>query len=420
MKNIDEIFKNALSSHEAPYKEGAWEAMQAKMNGTPAKSPFPKKWFYGAASIVLIGGLSTLLYFNSSDEKEQIKLTASSSSTNSTITTNDELNSEINTNSSQQKKLDKNLTEINENEAGTVNASSIFHASAIDKAIKTSFDNIYVENQNNQENSDKTKTTVVNTTNEEFKALEIKSKFCLGETVDLYNPNSKLVLISVPGKKSLISLEGKESVSFKAENEGTISILSSTNSTPQTAEVVAPNSRLYINVDAALLYENGIPNMKFEVSGNDAPVTWSTNIKGNSKNDNTLIVHPYQEKVVNVTVQSEDKNGCKVSETIQVPINSAYNLMAMTGFKPNSPDPDVNRFMPFALKERNTPFRMIIIDPKTGAKVFETSDASEGWDGINRTTGELVKEGSIWIWKVILKEPNLGEQAEYSSTITRL
>lgn len=420
MKNIDEIFKNALSSHEAPYKEGAWEAMQAKMNGTPAKSPFPKKWFYGAASIVLIGGLSTLLYFNSSDEKEQIKLTASSSSTNSTNTTNDDLNSEINTNSSQQKKLDKNSTEINENEVGIVNASSIFHASAIDKAIKTSFDNIYVENQNNQENSDKTKTAVVNTTNEEFKALEIKSKFCLGETVDLYNPNSKLVLISVPGKKSLISLEGKESVSFKAENEGTISILSSTNSTPQTAEVVAPNSRLYINVDAALLYENGIPNMKFEVSGNDAPVTWSTNIKGNSKNDNTLIVHPYQEKVVNVTVQSEDKNGCKVSETIQVPINSAYNLMAMTGFKPNSPDPDVNRFMPFALKERNTPFRMIIIDPKTGAKVFETSDASEGWDGINRTTGELVKEGSIWIWKVILKEPNLGEQAEYSSTITRL
>lgn len=420
MKNIDEIFKNALSSHEAPYTEGAWEAMQAKMNGTPAKAPFPKKWLFGAASILLIGGLSTLVYFNSSDEKEKVNLTASSSSSNSSNSVNNDLNSETSTTSTDKNKLAKNSTENNSNEIGTISNSTIFHSSTIDKAIKTSFDKVFIETPNFQDNPEKTKTTVVNTINEEYKSLEIKSKFCLGETVDLYNPNNKVVLVSVPGKKSLITLEGKESVSFKVENEGVISILSNSNNTPQTAEVVAPNSRLYINVDAALLYENGIPNMKFEVTGNDTPVTWSTNIKGNSKNDNTLIVHPYQEKNVSVTVQSEDKNGCKVSETIQVPINTAYNLMAMTGFKPNSPDPDVNRFMPFALKERNTPFRMIIIDPKTGAKVFETSDASEGWDGINRTTGEQVKEGSIWIWKVILKEPNLGEQAEYSSTITRL
>ena len=420
MKNIDEIFKNALSSHEAPYTEGAWEAMQAKMNGTPAKAPFPKKWLYGAASILLIGGLSTLVFFNSSKEKEKSDLTANSTSLNSTNSTENKQNSDLNKTDNKNVIVTDNTTKDKSNSSLTDNSLALINVDQIDNAIKTSIDNTIINNTKKEENPDKTKTAIVNPTSENFKALELKNKFCVGETVDLYNPNNKAVLVSIPGKKSLISLEGKESISIKAENEGTISILSTSLNTPQTAEVVAANSRLYINVDASSLYENGIPSMKFDVSGNDSPVTWSTNVKGNSKNDNTLIVHPYQEKNVSVTVQSEDKNGCKVSETIQVPINTAYNLMAMTGFKPNSPDPDVNRFMPFALKERNTPFRMIIIDPKTGAKVFETTDASEGWDGINRTTGEQVKEGSIWIWKVILKEPNLGEQAEYSSTITRL
>lgn len=420
MKNIDEIFKNALSSHEAPYTEGAWEAMQAKMNGAPAKTPFPKKWFYGAASVVLISGISTLIYFNTTDNKENVKLTTNSTIQNTPNSENKDLTADNSTTSTNKNKLEENSTENKTNQIVSSSSSTIFHTSNIEKAIKTSFDKVFVENTDKQEEPDKTKTSPVASVNDEYKSLEIKSKFCIGEAIDLYNPNNKPVLVSIPGKKSLITLDANSSISVKAENEGTISIVSATSNSPQTSEVVAPNSRLYINVNASELYENGIPSMKFEVSGNDAPVTWSTNIKGNSKNDNTLIVHPYQEKVVNVTVHSEDKNGCKVSETVQVPINTAYNLMAMTGFKPNSPDPDVNRFMPFALKERNTPFRMIIIDPKTGAKVFETSDASEGWDGINRTTGELVKEGSIWIWKVILKEPNLGEQAEYSSTITRL
>jgi hypothetical protein len=394
--------------------------MEAKMNGTPAKAPFPKKWLFGAASILLIGGLSTLVFFNSSEEKENSKLTANSSTLNSTDSPENKQNSSVNKTENEGVILSENSTKDKSNSTLPENSLTIIKADQIDNAIKTSIDNTINNTTKKDENPDKTKTSIVNPTSENFKTLELKIKFCVGETVDLYNPNNKAVLVSIPGKKSLISLEGKESVSIKAENEGTISILSTSLNTPQTAEVVAANSRLYIHVDAASLYENGIPSMKFDVSGNDAPVIWSTNVKGNSKNDNTLIVHPYQEKNVSVTVQSEDKNGCKVSETIQVPINTAYNLMAMTGFKPNSPDPDVNRFMPFALKERNTPFRMIIIDPKTGAKVFETTDASEGWDGINRTTGEQVKEGSIWIWKVILKEPNLGEQAEYSSTITRL
>lgn len=420
MKNIDEIFKNALSSHEAPYTEGAWEAMQAKMNGAPAKTPFPKKWFYGAASVVLISGISTLIYFNTTDNKENVKLTTNSTIQNTPNSENKDLTVDNSTTSTNKNKLEENSSENKTNQIVSSSSSTIFHSSNIEKAIKTSFDKVFVENTDKKEEPEKTKTSPAALVNDEFKSLEIKSKFCIGEAIDLYNPNNKPVLVSIPGKKSLITLDANSSISVKAENEGTISIVSAASNSPQTSEVVAPNSRLYINVNASELYENGIPSMKFEVSGNDSPVTWSTNIKGNSKNDNTLIVHPYQEKVVNVTVHSEDKNGCKVSETIQVPINTAYNLMAMTGFKPNSPDPDVNRFMPFALKERNTPFRMIIIDPKTGAKVFETSDSSEGWDGINRTTGELVKEGSIWIWKVILKEPNLGEQAEYSSTITRL
>ena len=115
-----------------------------------------------------------------------------------------------------------------------------------------------------------------------------------------------------------------------------------------------------------------------------------------------------------------DKNGCAVSESKTITMKETYNLLAPTGFSPSNIDARLNRFMPYALLQRNTPFELIIIDTKNGATLFQTNDENNAWDGIDRRTGELVPVGSIWAWKVVLKYPQIGENPEYSGTITRL
>ena len=84
----------------------------------------------------------------------------------------------------------------------------------------------------------------------------------------------------------------------------------------------------------------------------------------------------------------------------------------------NSNDNRNNTFMPFALKQRNTPFKLIIIDPNDGGIVFESSDGSFAWEGIDKRDGKKVNPKKAYIWKVTLLSPEKGEKSEYKGTIT--
>ncbi len=412
MKNIDDIFKNALATHEAPYNEGAWEAMQAKMGSTPIKSSFSKVWLISASVLLLMGGFTALYFLNSSkvSKKEtalnNLKVIPASKEKQVINNSNSKLSLPFTAKEIEISKLESsNNSKIKQTDLNIVTAvpSTTLAEEKIEKQQKTEPGKL-----------------AENATAFIFKPLLLKSTLCLGEEVELNNNNERSIFVEIPGKKGFMEIPANTNTTIKVSNEGSLKVYSLSSKEEQTAEIVAPINRLYIDVDKSLLYENGIPSMKFNVTGNENTVNWSTNVKAFEKEGNSVVLHPYHEKNITVTVQSEDRNGCKITSKENVTINSAYNLLAMTGFRPTSSDPDNNHFMPLALKERNTPFRMVILDPKNGALVFETTDASEGWDGINRITGEMAKEGSIWVWKVILKNPNLGEQAEYTSTITRI
>jgi hypothetical protein len=76
--------------------------------------------------------------------------------------------------------------------------------------------------------------------------------------------------------------------------------------------------------------------------------------------------------------------------------------------------------MPYALSKRNSAFSLIIIDPDNGGIIFESSDASNPWDGIDKRNGKLVSESKTFIWKVTLSSPEKNEKAVYKGTITRI
>jgi hypothetical protein len=121
-----------------------------------------------------------------------------------------------------------------------------------------------------------------------------------------------------------------------------------------------------------------------------------------------------------ITLIVTGSNGCKSSINKSVNIEEDYNLMAMTGFDPTDINPSNSTFIPYALKERDVEFTMIILDPNDGHLIYETSDASQGWDGIDRQTGQLVKFETSYIWKVTIANPAIGEKSEYAGVIIPL
>jgi hypothetical protein len=103
---------------------------------------------------------------------------------------------------------------------------------------------------------------------------------------------------------------------------------------------------------------------------------------------------------------------------IQIP--SDYNLLAVNAFNPQSQDSRNSTFMPYALTIRQTPFRLVVLDPDNGGLVFETTDESNAWDGIDRRDGKLVPGNKAYIWKVVIQHPVPGEKGEYRGTIVRM
>ena len=76
--------------------------------------------------------------------------------------------------------------------------------------------------------------------------------------------------------------------------------------------------------------------------------------------------------------------------------------------------------MPFALTQRKTAFNLIIIDPSDGGIVFESSDASNAWDGYDKRNGKMAVANKAYIWKVNIANPEHKENIEYKGTIVRL
>ena len=103
-----------------------------------------------------------------------------------------------------------------------------------------------------------------------------------------------------------------------------------------------------------------------------------------------------------------------------VNIPTDYNLLAVNAFNPQSLDSRNSRFMPYALTIRQTPFKLIVLDPDNGGLIFESTDENNAWDGIDRRDGKLVPGNKAYIWKVVIQHPVAGEKGEYRGTIVRM
>jgi hypothetical protein len=394
--------------------------MSARLDGTPP-TPFYKKWWMAAAfGTVLVGSTA---YFLSSENKEtatdktatpMTAVTTPSVSDNSTDKSGSSNgnSTSLNTNNTNSELAKGNENISNPSSGMGTDIASCSGAPGPGKGNP----GMPAGNQGNDNRIHQDNTVIHEI--ESFKKVSVPTEMCANEDLIIGNPNAtKFITVTDINGKTIDLAPGKK-VTLKPKSQGTIIVQSGEHKDVIT--VHENTAKLYIDVDPSILYENGIPTLKFKVPGMKDNLDWSSNIKGTEQKGDTYIVHPYVEKNVEVKVTSTNEYGCSVSETQLVSIQETYNLMAPSGFRPNSGDIQTNTFMPYALTQRNVNFELVVLDPRTGAVVFSSSDATQGWDGIDKRTGEMVKENSVWAWKVVIKNPNVGEPVEYKGTITRM
>ena len=414
MKNIDQIIKKSLENHELPYNEAAWESMSKRLDGT-TPSPFYRKWWVAASiGTVLVG---SALFFSLNSKSESSKApehNAPIASETSTIsqTKNATENHLDSHNTPQTNTLNENQIGSNPTEKVEENIKPLGIQNEVVEVSpsKNVNPNVIVPQRNDQGNH--------GNSSEQKTYLPVslaQTTVCIGDEIEIANPNDGLSISVVQNNRTQIIKAGGKKV-ITASNEGVIEVVSG--KTVQTITVNKANDKLYISVDPTLLYEDGIPAIRFTVSGNNNPVHWAVEGKSPYETENgVLIVHPYKDKEINVSATSKDQNGCSVVEAKMIRLSEDYNLNAQEAIDLNSSDSRVSTFMPHALKERNTPFELYIYDAKSGRVIYKTTDASAGWNGVDNNTGEVLKNGTVVLWKVLLGNPNPGEPREYKGTI---
>lgn len=406
---LENNFKETLENFSLPYEPGAWSQLQARLDAVPTPL-YKKSWFKIAALFTVVGSiLLSMLMLEKKPASQQVNLPVPSMNKETQREKSPEYTSDTEQLASQTN-LVATKTEDKKNEP----IIAVTYADPINTNPPTWFDSKaykfpeYFEPISNE-------TVAIQ---EDFIKIISKKSICLNEEMDFENPYKHQLITIVYPDGNQEELSPQSGVHFTATTPGIIKVINK--NTVEQLTVLAPDNKLYIESDPTLIYEQGIPTVKFTVLGNDQAVTWTSTIKNHEVKNEQIIVHPFKDKQVKVLASSFDKNGCAVSESKTITMKETYNLLAPTGFSPSNIDARLNRFMPYALLQRNTPFELIIIDTKNGATLFQTNDENNAWDGIDRRTGELVPEGSIWAWKVVLKYPQVGENPEYSGTITRL
>lgn len=369
MNKIEEIIKKSLENAEAPYDAKAWDSMASRLDQVmPTSQPKGSfKWAW-IASAVFIAGSATLFFVNQNAETtDKVELTQ-----NKTEKTEKEADKSV--------EILKSIEPLNQD------------SSIKTEAVKT--DERIVTNEKSIKNVIKGESVRSNNSSAGIVTDNKLQNHAVAPSVDKVNE-----IVQPTKVMKAVSLD-KEFVS---------------------KEIVA--GKIDFNVSNETLYEKGLPFNSLTCNITAKSYKW-TNEKGEVlSTDQNANIHLYTvgSHLITLTLETLDGEEQSVTKSVRCEVN--YNLLAVTGFNPTSSDYRNNTFIPFALlkSERNIPFDMQIIDPKTGLVIFETKDADMPWNGVDSRTNQLVPVNATYIWRVNIYEKAIGEPTNrYQGTITRI
>lgn len=431
MKDIEKLFKDSLENHELPYDASAWKSLESKLPQARIVKPinFTKWGLIGFAAAAL--AVSVFIVSNPDEKnnnsitikevKQVEKQTPATQKTNVTTTTSNSEKFNNNSNPTQDVStgISLNSTIIPELKQTRNESENSNHQSTktTENGVITNYSNNQLNNQSNtvQTSSEHQKP------NTSYKIPSVSTK-CQGETLELENENAKSIVLKTP-TGNLDVIKAKGNLKSNLSQTGTYSI----NSIDEKGDLielktfnVINSPSVSLNFDSELTYENGLPILKANLESEENKVKWILNNKVFDVNGKNAIIYAFNKGAYELNVTVTNELGCKTTESKTIQVKEDYNLLAVNAFNPNSSDVRKSTFLPVALQNRISPFKMVILDPNDGGVVFETSDASQPWDGIDRRDGKLVNSNKVYIWKVSIKSPEPGEKSEYKGTIIRI
>ena len=425
---IEHKFKELLENQELPYDSAAWDSMSKLLD---QKAPVVKptnfyRWLLGGAAITAIA-ISSYFIINSTEQTVEQKNTASNVKTQPNKTQNStEKKIENNLRSIDQVKTASNLnSNDNSNETAVVeldpiqtNTNNSIEPNVQDKQSHKNTSNEIVQNKNQTSPvvSQPKESNPNSESNNETHTIVCKN-LCVGEVQTLENTNDfKVDIINQNTGKVVAAISAKNKVSFEAKVEGNYIIKSS--STILSSFDVTSGIKPSLEVESTITYNKGVPTLKASAFA-ESGLSWMVNNNEVNSSTNEIEITPFKAGTYTISVSTKE-NGCTVVNSQDVQINENYNLLAVNSFEPSSFEPKRQSFMPFALTQRDVKFTLIILDLRDGGIVYQTSDASMPWNGIDMRSGQLVNSSQDFIWKVQLVNPLPGESSEYKGSILKL
>ena len=413
---LENSFKEALNQFELPYDAQAWESLNKKLSA--------KKWYqatqikWSAALIIAIGVAAYFVLPTSAERsiKETHNKTAKKeTNSSSTVAPNQRKTTPATTPS-----VVDNATNPKEIEPlmSPGFTPPVVVAELIPHSIPRILDQMDVLDITDQAIDNQEPTPAYNG---QVAMIDFKNR-CQGETLQLDADKRHERMINYAGKELHFSYN--EAISLKLTEAGKVTLTANSGPYGQFEEFgsfyVSATPTLNINSDRTLNYEDGLPKMNVQAESSEGQITWhSTNILNTNTGKNVELL-AFSKGYAIVEAQVTASNGCTAKEKEMIQIPSDYNLLAVNAFNTQSQDSRNSTFMPYALTIRQTPFKLIVLDPDNGGLVFESSDASNAWDGIDRRDGKLIPANKAYIWKVVIERPVQGENGEYRGTIVRM
>ncbi len=405
MSNIEEIFKNSLKDIEAPYDAKAWEAMSKKLDQhLPVKSVKTSfKWAWVASSIIIVG----VAAFFALQKNETNTKTAKNLNEGENPISN-ENNVESKNATFKQIASTANVKSI----PGSNNVSSTNDEGA-DKELLNGIPPKKAENINIPNPGD------FGPTDSEIILPKFSDKYCENEIIEIRNTNDRAIyLVSSNGTNKLIKEKNASNIELLS-GDYFFSYVKNGKNQKEFAFSVTPKVKADFYADEEMVFYKGLPVSSLNSINPAAKYTWSNEKGIVLSREKSFDAHFFTKGNHAVTLTLQSENGCESKITKNVRCEASYNLLAMNSFIPTSSNSKINTFLPYALLERNVPFTMQIIDPKTGQTIYETKSESEPWDGNDRRTQQLIAPNTPYIWRVNLEKTEIGESKNYQGTITR-
>jgi len=435
--NIEHKIHEVFDSYELPYNPDSWTRLSGRLDLISGASPSAsrklrtrKRWTWAGVSTALAILTAVGVYYtdfatttNTFElEKEGRQTDAINKTENHAYTQDSDKVKSLSENPSLENK-NKTLSIGSQPSHSDEGLSSGFLVDGGDPLTPSDLSIILTEKDNLSDDNTSISHPVLSeldASNFSHRPAWLPNELCQGDVLSIEHIEKNSLFLLSPSKKRT-EIKGK--LRYPIEEPGRYYLLSSRNPTEKELEQadffeVKENPQVDFTVDMENPYKEGIPTILLQTHV-EGRLIWHLDKHVAPQYGQSAEAHFYKKGNYNISLTVHNENGCSSTTTKNVAISKDYNLLAPTAFVPLSSDSRTNRFIPVALLHRNTHFLMQIIDPQRGIVIYQ-STTTEGWDGIDRTTNQLVKENSSFIWKVTLTHPQPGESSEYKGFITRL